>query len=571
MPLPSDWQHRATKLAWSTNGHGDESAQATLDVSITEAVDIIVNNQADPVVVYGPLGETLYTGRLDDPTLALGASGEGGALSFASLGGWAALSDLEESYSAVWSTESFDGWRPVQTSELPSRIPDRFSFDTTARLFIQPKKDTTHGNSPFTIGGLTWAMPHNGRTNANAISFDYKLHMPAVWQAGCNTYAFEFTGGAVAWSLNSTGAVQTGSVYLTASPNRRVEFWLYFPAANAAYTAADPAAPAEYGLSITNLRIIASTARAVSTTLTVAVVAGSNVTATVGSTAGMYLGQELIINSAATGSERVIVETIPSSTTFTADFVNAHAIGQAVQGAALYADQVADDVAAFVNGVNPTQLSATGATSAASLDLRSAVWEDATPADVLNDLCMEAATSAVWETGVDRGALYFRSRGSTARAWLIDVDELSLTLSLAELVNSAYGVYEGDAGETLRTAVSTDAGGVARYGGVTRRRSIQAGGAEQAIASRSTLLADKARLGARATLPGITALYDLQGSRVPLWEANAGRGDTITVRNVAPEIASALEARLTFRLSRTTYDARSDTLTVELEAPRPGL
>lgn len=564
MPLPPEWVHRATKLQWSTNIHGDESCQATLDLTTDESVEIMVNNRADPVVISGPLGEVLYQGRLEDPSLALG---EGGAFSFASMGGWAALGDLEESYTALWSTTDYSQWREAKFGGFN---PERWELRTNdGRLSLAPRKNEVF-DITSQIGGLTIITPPPasgiGRPFVG-MQWAYRFIAPANWVASISKYGRDYSGGALVWSLNATGALQTGAIHATFAIADRLVVYMFYNGSTT-YTGETSAAYLE----LTQVRVVTSTTNRVNTTFTAARAAGTNVTATVVTTAGMYAGQHLVIDSSATPSEVVTVLSIPSTTQFNATFVNGYNSGDTVQAFLVYGDEIAADVASFVNSVNSDQLSASGTLSTMSLDLADLIYEDATPSEALNDLCTKSGDGTVWETGVDSGVLYLRPRGQLARAWLIDVDTIALTTSLADVINSAYAVYESVSGETVRSAVGADTTSIATAG-ITRRRSVsaKASSATQATAERDALLADKATPGARATLPNITALYDLYGNRWPLWEANAGRGDTITIRNIAPEVASGLEARLTFRLSRTTYDRESDTLTVELEAPRPGL
>jgi hypothetical protein len=568
MPLPSEWRHRATSLQWSTNVHGDEACQATLDITTDEALSIIVNNRVDPVVITGPDGQTLYQGRLDDPSLTLG---EEGAFSFAALGPWAALGDLEESYTALWSTTSLDWWRPVTRAEVGTCDPAKFTFDQQNRLFVGLQKNTSYGNAPWTIETLAFFPPSGGGRQPNGMSFDYAINLPVGWTFRWMTWTAGFGALTLLSTIAATGALQTGSVVWGFTANDIVVFDIYRNAANAVYAGET----GDSYVSLTNVRVVSSLANIVSTTLTVARTNGAAVNVTVASTAGMYVGQRVGVSGGG-NSESMIVLSVPSSTVFTATVVNApvggYPIGTLLSALVIYGDEVASDIAAFVNSVNSDQLAASASTSTMSLDLVDCVYEDATPSEVINDLCAKSGDGSIWEAGVESGALYMRPRGQRARAWMVDVESVTLTMSLAELVNSAYAVYKDAAGATLRSAVNADTTSIATYG-VTRRRPVSANttSAVQAEAERDALLEDKAAPGARTTIPNITALYDANGNRWPLWEANAGRGDTITLRNVAPEVASSLDARLTFRLSRTTYNPFDETLTVELEAPTPGI
>lgn len=567
MPLPSEWVHRTTDLKWSTNTHGDESCQATLDVTADEAVDIIANNRVDPVEIYSPLGEPLYRGRLDDPTLALG---EEGAFSFASMGGWAAMNDLEQSYTAAWSQRGFGNWREATKTELSTVMHERFEIKINDKILISPRKNETHGGNIRAY--VVSSVPDDSRKNWAYCAFSYSYKLPASWEWALLGYNADWSlSSVIAGAFAGTGAVVNGAITGGFTAAARFVIYVRYNAANAVYAG-------ETGddyLELSEMRLTVSSDDAISTTLTATRSNATPATLTVGSTARMYVGQYLTLSGGGK-SEQAIVTAVNSSTSVTVDSVTnspaPYPIGTLVLAPIIYGDEVAADVALFVNSVNADQLAAGGSLSAMSLDLVDAVYEDATPSEILNDLCNKSGDGTVWETGVDAGILYLRPRGQRAQAWMIDVEAITLTTSLADLVNSAYAVYEDTNGDTIRSAVSADTASVTEHG-VTRRRSIsvKASSAVQAQAEVDALLDDKALLGARATIPNITALYDLYGTRWPLWEANAGRGDTITIRNVSPEVASGLEARLTFRLSRTTYDAKADTLTVELEAPRPGL
>jgi hypothetical protein len=240
-------------------------------------------------------------------------------------------------------------------------------------------------------------------------------------------------------------------------------------------------------LQVTSLRWVSSTTNQINTSLTANRAAGVNVTATVGSTAGMYVGQTLYIGAA----EAVTVLSIGSSTQFNATFTASHLVAAAVRAFVIYADEIAKHLASVTNFANATQLSSTTALiQSPALDLLNESYEDQYPEDVLDYLTgLGDSASRTWEWGVyeDR-LLYFRPRGSAGRTWYIDAPSLDIERTLDTLHNSVYAVYKVN-GVTVRGAVNGDSGSITRYG-VTRQLalSVNTNSSIQAAAQRDAAL-----------------------------------------------------------------------------------
>lgn len=75
------------------------------------------------------------------------------------------------------------------------------------------------------------------------------------------------------------------------------------------------------------------------------IAAGAGVTATVGSTYAMYSGAQLVVEQPGNATQEVVtVLTVPSPTTFTANFANAHAAAAPVWGATFPTQQATDPI-----------------------------------------------------------------------------------------------------------------------------------------------------------------------------------------------------------------------------------
>lgn len=555
-------------VTFSTNSHGFEALPATIRRRLLDTFRFY----DQPGLIYIALtwnGQILWEGRLEDP--AVSADDQGSGLKIQALGAWRALTDAP--YTALWSVTSVAGFRPIIETEITSRTPKMYGLDAQNRVFLAPQKNAVYANNS-NVGAMVYEAPDSESRSIVGVQFDFEYLIAANWIVRCIAYDSSWSGSTV-WTSTSAGALLTGSINVTFTGVQRVAFEMFnSTGANYTYTGENGQRYAKF----TNVRMVSATTNRINTTLTVARTNGSPVTLTVGSTTRMYVGQRLIINSAGANSESVVVISIPSSTTFTANVVNApgggYIIGTTVTAHVIYADEIAKDLVSVVNALNSNQLSSsTALIQSPGLDLTDEIYEDQFPADILTHLAAlgdNQTTPRQWEACVWEGrVLAFRPRGDAAKVWYVDVTDLSIARTLEDLANSVYGVYQDTSNRTLRTAANTDNASVTRYG-LTRRQSLSADttSSTQVGIQRDAQLADHKDPLPRASV-AFRAVYDAAGSRWPLYLVRSG--DTITIRNLPPSISTSIDRVRTFRISHTRYSLSDRTLDIELEVPPPRL
>jgi hypothetical protein len=399
------------------------------------------------------------------------------------------------------------------------------------------------------------------------VQFALEINLPTQHTWRCVSFAGDVSGalssGAVEASLVGTAAVVSRAYHIilaTPRPTCGIDVLCNTGAAYAGQTWASYA-------KVTQVRVVSSSTNRINTTLTANRAAGANVTATVGSTTGMYVGMELVMNSGAALSEIVTVLSIGSTTQFNATFANAYVIGNAVQGFKVTADEIARDMVSVTNTVNPAQLSSSTALIQSPLsDLLDRSYEDVAMGDVLTQLAdLGDSAGAQWEVGVYEGRqLFFRPQGG-GRTWYVDATDLSIARTIEQMANSIRAAYTDANGRRQSTDVNTDTISVSRYG----LRRVIVPSADTTNVTLAGTIRDTALADHRDPLPRASIPFDATGARYPLWLVRAG--DTITIRNLPPNLSGSVDRIRTFRITHTSYDAMTNTLTVEPELPRPTL
>ena len=233
------------------------------------------------------------------------------------------------------------------------------------------------------------------------------------------------------------------------------------------------------------------------------------------------------------------------------------------------ADDVVTALVDAVCNTNPDQLAAdTSLVLCPGLTLSDARYEDAAPADIINQLCALGGSEATDGAGAamvwEERRLRFAPRGEEARHWFVDVVLFEIERSLQDVRNTAYGVYRQDGRGNRRTAVtSRDATDIVRMEAVDAATTS----AIVAEAFRDSFLLDSSRSRPRATIRTL-GLFDEMGAEYPLYRARAG--DLLTLRNLPPDLG-ALEYLQTFRIGNTRYHAETDVLEPEPEEFIPNL
>lgn len=505
-------------------------------------------------------------GRLEGAPIAGGETVE-----LTAYGYHRALSDIP--YTALWSDSTIERWRVEEPAA--TWYSARFTADNQNRLSIAPKKNAAYAFGDRS-GAWRYVQPSLGSRQIVGIQFAYTVDLTADYRMDVATYNEGYAAGAGVFTSTGTGAAVSGAMHLTfAARDYAVMSIVCVNGAGATYAGEDGADYAR----LTNIRLVTSTTNRVNTTLTVGRTNGAAVTCTVGSIANIYAGMQLVINSGtAVNSEIVTVIAVTGATTFTANVVAApgggYAIGTTVQGFAVYADEVVRDMQSAVVAANPTQLNAaTALIQSPGFDLVDALYEDAAMDAVLDELAAlgdNQTTPRLWNWRVARDrVLVFEPRGSAARAWYADVADGDLEIDLAtdQLITSAYPLYQEASGRVLRGAATTNAAALARYG-LTRRAGVPTQTTNATIAgiTRDTYLTDRAQPIPRIKVV-VRQIFDSTGAPIPLDMIDAGRGDTLTIRNLAIGISTDLDRLRTFRIVRTSLDMVKGVLTCEAESP----
>jgi len=562
--MQPDLTPRLTRAIMASNLHGDESLQLSAHLSMSSAFERY-DRAGTPHAIVTDGAALPFQGRVED----IAVHGDG--LDLTAFGYQRALSDPR--YTALWSTTGVAGFRPIIATELSTAVPDRFTFDTNNRVYIAPQKNATFGTTGAAkFGMMCFIPPDDGTRDIIGASFDFVFVAPAaLWRAAFQTRTAAFVGVANPWLITSPApGTTTGTVHVTFAAAPIVNFFMDFNAADAVYAGETGASY----LRITNLRLVTSTTNRVNTTLTANRNAGVNVTATVVSTARMYVGQQLQIGSGGANSETLIVLSIGSSTQFNATFTFNYVINETIQAHVIYADEIVKDLVSVTSAQNSTQLLPdTSQVTSPALDLFDELYEDAIPSDILDHLIALGDNATIpnqWEWGVTgQRQLYYRVAGAASQTWYVDVTALTVQRSLNQLFNSAYAVYADASGRTLRGPVATDADSVLQRA-ITRRRAVSARTTSltQANVQRDASLDDSADPPPRFGLT-FAAVYNSVGGRVPLWLPRAG--DTIVIRNLPPTISVNIDQIRSFRIARSSCDLIARTLTIEPEVPLPSV
>lgn len=562
--LLADWSTRVQSCKVRSGAHGYESCEATLNLPFYEAFNYY--QQLGPLVLRVSWGSyRIWEGRLEDPTqFANTASG----LKITAFGGWVAFNDVL--YTALWSDSKTDQWRVITDTDTAGSVSQRFETNLTNQIYMTARKGESFNLN--VLGMIGYVTPHLGSRQITGISFDLDFKAPNanwIFRLDRRTSVWGFTASDIA--LPGTGAVILQSFNMTLTPTDNLTFGLYFNAAAAVFAGET----GDCYFKVTNIRLVTSVVNRVNTALTVARAAGVNVTATVGSTAGMFVGQKIVMNSAGNPSETVVILSIGGATTFNATFVNAYVIGHAVQAHQIYPDEIMKACVLAVDTINPTQIDGDVSLIQSQVnDLDQAIYEDAYPTDIINQLIAKSDNQIPPRQWValmyDDQRLVVRPRG-TGRAWFTDVTSLEVVRTLTQLYNSIYGVYKDVAGKrNLRTTANADANSIAKFQ-ITRQQAIKVDttSVTQAQQSRDSVLANKLDPIPRANIK-LDRVFDSAGNPFPLFYIRAD--DTLTIRNLPPVLSVGTYDKLrTLVITRVDYDVIADTITLELEIPMPDL
>jgi hypothetical protein len=483
-------------------------------------------------------------------------------------GAWVCLSDRPTT--TFWSASGIPGWfslaRAYQEAVLNNRTPELYAIELSERIAIQLTKGTTYLNAAD-VGGVAFRVPNASTRLIVGIQFRLRLLVPAGWRFQLTVYGTDtFRGGAsAALSILSTGVELDNAYYQVFAPSGAIELCIY-------NNTGSPSSPAgetgDWYAWISDIRVVGSTARAVATELIADRPPGTG-PASVVSTAGMYVGQQLVMKPDSLVAEIVTVQAI-NGNTFTATFTNLYLDEDVVAGHQVEADEIVRDLLAattIINGDGPLQKNA-ALIARCPRDVLNASWEDTPPADIIAELAARGDGTRRFATGTTAdGWLFFRPEEDAAQHWYIDIAELDIQQSIEGLCNRVVARAQDASGRTIRTTSVTDLISLLRYG-LTRAGTVDASTTNLSDALRvaETALAQTADPLPQASIR-VEAVYTANGSSAPLHLVRAG--DLVTIRNLPPEAAVLLDRLATFRLAETTLDYDDGVLQMIPESPLP--
>lgn len=543
-----DFSPDVTGLVISDGPHGHEMMQANMDLILRQAARHYSGRWvAHAELSFGP--EVVWEGRLEDRRL------NDAGLGLSSFGYWREMFDAP--YTALWSKTGTADWRMVTSDNEAAYAHEAFEGDNNNRLYLAPRQDEDYDN--LHIGAWSFATPHNSERQIVAVDFDYILNAPTDWAADLGRGAWDNYGTVSVWSVISTGGLKSGTVSLVLAPGgSRLTFSMYY---NDGTPTTYTGATGDKYLKITNLRIATTTRDRVDTTLGSTIAAGTR-TVTPGSMANIYVGQQLRIGEVSALTAETVVVTAVTSTTFTAVFANGHNSADTVNAIVVYADEIAASLAGY--GITHIADSAV-LIAAHDVDLTDEVYEDALPADILNDLAARGDRAGnKWEVGIRAGRrLFFRPRGNDGRTWYVDATSIDIERTLDIVANRTYALYRDGNGWNRRTTWVTNDLSV-RSLGIARMMAVPAPTTSEAQAEiyRAAGLDFYSDPPPRQVIQ-FDRLWTAGGALVRhKWRVRAG--DTIVLRNVDPTLLADNQST-EFRIGRVHYNAATDELAVEPE------
>lgn len=246
-------------------------------------------------------------------------------------------------------------------------------------------------------------------------------------------------------------------------------------------------------------------------------------------------------------------------------------ITTSIVAATVNPDEVVKAMITYVNAYNGSSIasSATSGVQANTFALNSALWEDTTPADIIDELAARGdAAGRRWEAKVwENRALRFHPAGTNGDVYFVDNGDVELNRSTEMMYNAAYATYKGNTqnNRTLRTAVGTDPGSIAANR-LTRLQTVDADttNSTEATSVRDNAIANSKALTPRANI-SFRRVYDQSGTIIPLYRLRAG--DLVIVRGGNTAIEKDYAKFSQILLGRTMFDVDNRRISVEPADP----
>ena len=497
--------------------------------------------------------------RLNTPALE-----EGGIIAFECLNLIACFDDDEAC--VQWSTMDDANWIPVGKERVSNRAEELHEFGSEYPA-IYPKKNEKFSVS--FIGTKAIQVPSGATLKQRIMQCDFEFRAPTSWtgvlQRSDASFGFIARILTITGSGAGAGTVVTWALCESFSDTDIISMDMWYDAALALYAGET----GDIYFRIKNWRVAASSTNMVNTvTTTAAITAGANKTVTPASMANIYVGQRLVFESTtsasgAVNSESVVVKS-KTATTFVADFAKSHAIGSTVKGIVITDKEIIEHALANVRTLNPS----CGLSAAKTLivnsgeDQEERTWINESYRKMLDDLAVD--TDYVY--GVDReGRVFYRPRGTWARAWASRRTRITMKRPLDKLYNSVRAAYQSAKGALIQTAYSVSSVSTLLYG-ITRRKTVKVDTTNGTLAgnARTFALNDTKNRNAQIDVQPLR-LTDMSGGVYPLDEIEPG--DTITITDLP---ASFSEANLRkFVVSEQSIDATAGYGSITPQEPIP--
>lgn len=563
--LIADLSRRVTQAVISSADTGPSELRATIRMRSLAQQFKLYDGVAGPgsavriEVLISENGIPLWRGRLED--VAVGD----GTIKIIAYGDWKVLKDTK--HTALWSDTSVAAWETIPETVSSLFTPQQYTIQNdNNRLFIGLQKGTSYGNSAD-VAEVAYRIPHGSSRQIVGLQFTVNCLLPNNWNIIVCRRTAAFALSSTVVTMVATGSTQSRSFHLTFSGIDCVSIEVVNVSGG---TVLYNGETGEDFVRLSNLRVVTATTNRVNTVTTATRTNGTGVTVTVSSTAGMYVGMQLVLASGVANSEIVTVLSIPTSTTFTADVTQApgggYVSGIAVQGFRILASEMMAAVVTEVATTNPVHLLASTNIPATTYDYADRLYEDAEPATVLSDL---AELEGLRVFAQDRSVFLTNPATFTPPLWYADVASVEVARSLNNVFNRRYTRYKDASGRTLRTdktaAVANNQASQVRWG-VIREAPLDLDTTSSALVAslQAIALADSADPAPRLALT-LRNVMTAFGMRIAPWRVLAGH--RMVIRNLSRSLSASIDQIANFTIARAEYDLVNDELTVEAEIP----
>lgn len=161
-------------------------------------------------------------------------------ISVTCLGTWVYLSDyvyigggsMAGTMGRLWCDTRWSRWLSVTDDDSSNFSPEKYQMDNRNRLYLAPRKNETFGSTGDNDVGAYSYVSYTDEVKR--VTFTYDFLDPDDWVAELYSMDADRSNKTSEWSLSATAS---GSGDVTFSTERaRVEFWIYYSAADKQYT-----------------------------------------------------------------------------------------------------------------------------------------------------------------------------------------------------------------------------------------------------------------------------------------------------------------------------------------------